>query len=409
MKFIKEFPSIVATYILVILYVAFTDNKIIAVVLILGLFAITAYVYSHVKNELHSEQKMTVNTLLNRLDRSEKENEEAYKRFLSLSKTMGSGVFMVNDEGLITFSNKDMENYFDVDFNRKDYKELIEIRPLYNFINKAYLLEETLKKQIKYNQKIFELIATPLFEGDMFAGTLILVHDITQLKTAEKFQKRFTQDVSHELRTPLSAIKGYSEILLRDLDMNKDDKIEFLTTINKQSQRMETILNDLMVISKLDRIDYELDLVSGDIKEIIDESVQILKSKIEDKKLALYLEVEKAQFMFDKVKISQVLINLVKNAINYTDEGSITVTGTVVDDTYRIIIQDTGIGIEDSKKEQIFKRFYRVDKARSRDTGGSGLGLSISKNVVLKHGGRIYVESQENQGSSFIIELPMTE
>jgi len=212
MNFRKDYSSVIALYVLVLIYVILVNDKIVTSILIIGLFAATIVVYNNVRKVISDEKDASVNTLLTRLDKSKKESEETYKRFLSLSKTLGSGVFMVDDNGWITFSNKDVENFFDKDINNMDYGDLLDIPPLHKFVNEAYLLEDHMRRQISVDDKSYDLISTPLYEGDMFAGSLFLVHDITQLKNAEKFQKRFTADVSHELRTPLSAIKGFSEI-----------------------------------------------------------------------------------------------------------------------------------------------------------------------------------------------------
>lgn len=407
MKITREHINIFLMYLFAILYTALVGDTVGIIIIILIIFAIHMYVNISKEKQSDLEKESSLDKVLQRLDKTQKENEETYKRFLSLSRTLGSGVFMVDDEGKITFSNKDIENYFGIDFNSKDYSEIVEIKPLYKFVNKAYLTETTQRSQIKYNDHVYDLTSTPIFESDMFTGALILVHDITLLSTAEKFQKRFTQDVSHELRTPLSAIKGFSEILNRDKQMAEKNRIEFLSLIHKEAERMEVILNDLLMISKLDRLDYELELEATDIKNIIDESITILKPKLKEKNLTLVQDVESCVIPLSKVKISQVIINMIKNAINYTDEGGIEVIGSISKNIYQIQIKDTGIGIEDSKKELIFKRFYRVDKARSRDTGGSGLGLSISKNVILKHEGNVYVKDNEEKGSIFVIELPI--
>lgn len=407
MNFGKDYSSVIALYAFTIIYVAFVGNKYVTILLVVGLFLITLYIYNNVRRVLSDEKDQSVNTLLNKLDRTERESEDTYKRFLSLSKTLGSGVLMVTDEGKISFSNKDIENYFGIDLNNRDYKDTVEIKSLYKFINEAYLLEERIRKQIVFEDKYYDLISTPLFDEDMFAGCIILVSDITQLKTAEKYQKRFTADVSHELRTPLAAIKGFSEILLRDESMDPEDRKEFTGLIKKESDRMEIILNDLMIISKMDRLDYEPTLVEYSIKQVIDESVSVLEQKFIQKGLNRTVDVEECKLMIDNVKITQVVINIIKNAINYTDEGFISIKGYKSNNKYVIQISDSGIGIKEKDYEKIFKRFYRVDKARSRDTGGSGLGLSISKNVILKHGGTIDVQSEVNKGSTFTITLPI--
>ncbi len=407
MKDFKEIINVTLLYLIAILYVVFVFDKIGITLFIILLYSVTLYMQIMSKKRSDKEKEKSLGKIQKKLDESQRESEETYKRFLSLSKTLGSGVFMINDEGIISFSNKDVENYFNKNFNNLDYNELVSIKPLYKFVNKAFLTEQTLRNQIIINEKVYDLTATPIFEEDMFTGSLILVHDITLIKTAEKFQKRFTADVSHELRTPLSAIKGFSEIINRDGELPQEDMKEFTSLIQIEAERMETILKDLTVISKLDRIDYDLDLQNIDIKDLIKETTNVLKQKVKQKELKLEVNAETQVLLVDKTKMSQVFLNIIKNAINYTDTGFIDVLGYVDKDLYIVKITDSGIGIPENKLENIFKRFYRVDKARSRDTGGSGLGLSISKNVILKHGGEISVESVLNKGSVFTIKIPI--
>ncbi len=403
----KDYISIIFAYLIVILYVILDNNPVVTSLLIAGLFAYHLFLYFQIKERFFTDKETSVIKLKTRLDKTKKQQEESYKRFISLSTNLGSGLLMIDDDGKIQLSNKDANEFFGRDFNNTDYQDHTDIKSLYKFLNKAYLLEKTLRKQISYHDKNFDLISTPIFEKNLFKGALILVHDITLIKNAEKFQKQFTADVSHELRTPLSAIKGFSEILERDKDIKIEDRIEFISLIKQESARMETILNDLMIISKLDRLDYELELKKYDIKEIIEECVSVLNNAIKEKKLTLKTNIINQKLYLDKSKISQVFLNIIKNAINYTDHGSIEITGEKDQNYYIIHISDTGIGIDEKDLQKIFKRFYRVDKARSRDTGGSGLGLSISKNVVRKHGGTIEVSSEMNKGTTFTIKLPI--
>ena len=357
------------------------------------------------KEKLNQDNKDSLSKLLSKLNKTKRDNEESYKRFVSLTKTLGSGLLAVNEVGIINFTNKDFNQYFDIKSNNKDYNSLVKIKPLYKFINQAYLLEKSLREQIQYLDKYYDLVSTPIFENDLFQGCLILVHDITSLKTAESFQKQFTADVSHELKTPLSTIKGFSEILARDSDMKKEDRVEFITLINKESARMESILSDLLIISKMDRLDYELNIEKINIKDLITENIDSLKHKILNKNLSYNIKVQDCILKVDKNKMGQVILNLFRNSINYTDKGEINIYGNIKGSFYIIRVVDTGIGINKEDYNKIFRRFYRVDGARSRDTGGSGLGLSICKNVVLKHGGTISVNSVRNEGTTFEIVL----
>ena len=401
----KNFIIIVSLYLLVILSLIIFEDIFSTVVFVIGLMIFHVFGFFGEREILNKINEDSLSKLLSKLNKTKKENEESYKRFISLTKTLGSGIIMVNEEGIINFSNKDFKLYFDVENDNLDYSSLIKIKPLYKFINEAYLLEKSLNKQIQYLEKYYDLVSTPLFEDDLFQGCLVVVHNITVLKTAESFQKQFTADVSHELKTPLSTIKGFSEILVRDSDMNKKERVEFLSLINKESTRMEAILSDLLIISKMDRLDYELNKEKTNIKYLIMENVDSLNHRIKQKNLKCDIHIEDCILEIDKIKIGQVILNLIKNAINYTDKGKIEIIGYIEKNVYKIKVIDTGIGISEINFEKIFKRFYRVDTARSRDSGGSGLGLSICKNVVLKHGGTISVDSVKNEGTTFEIIL----
>ncbi len=403
----KDYIYVILAYLIVILYVIFVNDTIITIILVVLLMVYHFFTFTGIKERFFKDKENSITLLQRKLDKSKIETEKTYRRFISLSTTLGSGVIMVNEEGIINFANKDIKTYFEIDFTNKDYKALVEIKPLYKFINQGYLLEKSLREQIEYNSHYYDLINTPFFEDNLFKGNLIIVHDITLLKTAENFQKQFTADVSHELKTPLAAIKGLSEILERDKDISIKDRKEFISLINKESSRMETILNDLLIISKMDRLDYELKLNKIDIKDIIDESARALKRDFEQKSLKLKTNIQSCIMQLDKNKFGQVMLNIVKNAINYTDKGMIEIEGFIDKDRYLISIKDTGIGIKKSDLEKIFRRFYRVDNTRSRETGGSGLGLSISKNVIIRHDGEISVESKINNGTTFFISLPI--
>jgi two-component system phosphate regulon sensor histidine kinase PhoR len=407
MKFQLKYFYLAIFYLLAIIYVVISNNPFINVILLIGLFLLSLYFIIDIQQTIIQDKEKSLSSLEYRLTKTKKQNEETYKKFISLSRTLGSGVFMVDADGIITFSNKDIEDYFGMDLNNKEYTQLKENSSLYQFVYKAFLMEEKIKEQINIDEKTYELISTPIKEHSMFIGCLILVHDITTIKTAQNIQKRFTADVSHELKTPLSSIKGLSEIMLRDEHMTKEHRQEFIQLIYNEAIRMELIVRDLMIISKLDRLDYELELQQEDIVHVVSETLRPFQSKLEEKGLTLKVEVEPCELMYDKLRMSQLISNLIRNAMNYTDKGSITIMGYKNNQEYILKVADTGIGIEEKYLQRIFTRFYRIDKARSRDTGGSGLGLSICKHVILKHGGTIEVESKINVGTTFVVTLPI--
>lgn len=407
MKHKKEYFSIAILYVIVILYIIIQNNQIVTALLVVGLFVYHSIVYTKTINQVTHDTEDTLSKLEQRLEKSKQKQAESYMTFLSLSTSFGSGLLMINEDGIIKLANKEFQNYFQLEVENVNYKEINIVKPLYKFVDKAYLLEKQIRKQIKVEEKVYDLISTPLFESGLFRGCLILVHDITLINNAEKFQKRFTADVSHELRTPLAAIKGFSEILGRDEKIEEEAQKEFINLIQKESERMEFILNDLMIIAKMDRLDYELELTNQDISLVVNECISVMRNQITSKGLDYIIDVEPSSLSIDRFRMSQVIMNLIKNAINYTDFGSIEIRGRIDNDVYTLEFIDTGIGIEQKNFVRIFKRFHRVDKARSRDSGGSGLGLSICKNVILKHNGTIEVTSELNKGSVFTVKLPL--
>ncbi len=403
----KDILVIILSYLLVVLYVVLFNDIFGTIVFLLALMTFHIFRFSGLKAKLYRDKEDSILRLKSKMKKTEKENEDTYKRFISLTTILGSGVIMVDEKGIVNFINKDIKQFFDIDNINKDYNVFLKVKPLYKFINQAYLLDNSSRKQIQYEDKYYDLISTPIFENELFQGCLIIVHDITNLKTAENFQKQFTADVSHELKTPLSTIKGFAEILTRDVDMDKKDRIEFINLINKESERMDTILSDLLIISKMDRLDYELKFTKVNIKDLVFQNLDLLSQQLIKNNIKVNTQIEDCVLEVDKNKMGQVVLNLVRNAINYNDKGEINIIGVIKENSYCLIVKDNGIGILKENLSKIFKRFYRVDTARSRDSGGSGLGLSICKNIVLKHNGTISVKSEKNVGTEFYVELPL--
>ena len=333
--------------------------------------------------------------------------EKSSLQLRRLVNTLGSGVILIDAFGKIKIENQTFLLMFQLDsFLHKDY-ELIQLNPtLYQPIFDAYTAETSKRVQIKYQERFYDLIMTTINDKDTFQGLLVLVNDITEIKIAEQFQKQFTADVSHELKTPLSAIIGIAE-MIQDKKVDEKKQEEFIDTLYKEATRLQQMIQDLLVISRLDRIDVDLIRKPASIQTLIESSVKLLRNAIESKDLKLIIDVENALLNIDEKQFYQAIVNLLTNAKNYTDKGSITVKGRMLKDVYQLEFIDTGIGIAEDQQPYVFKRFYRIDEARSRDSGGTGLGLSIAKNVVLKHGGQILLASQKGKGSKFTIILPV--
>jgi two-component system phosphate regulon sensor histidine kinase PhoR len=241
------------------------------------------------------------------------------------------------------------------------------------------------------------------------AGAVLVFHDVTRLRELEGVRQDFVANVSHELRTPLSLIKSTAETLL---DGAKDDPAvatRFLEIIDKHASRLGLLIDDLLLLAKLDSGRVELKLQPLELAEAAQDSLDDFGIMARARKVTLENAVPAGLVArADPERLRQVLSNLVDNAIKYgRAEGHVTVGGRVVDaGRVELTVRDDGPGIPMEARARIFERFYRVDKARSREQGGTGLGLAIVKNVMQAHGGEVHVESESGKGTTFFLTLP---
>ncbi|HKE62711.1 MAG TPA: ATP-binding protein [Nitrospira sp.] len=254
-------------------------------------------------------------------------------------------------------------------------------------------------------------------EQDNEACAVLVFHDITELRRLENIRKDFVANVSHELRTPLTSIKGYVEALL---DGGKDDpatSVRFLDIILKQSDRLNLILEDLLQLSKIESGQVQFKQEPLHLGSVVERTIAMIKPLADKKQHRLSAQIAPNLPLItgDEERLVQVLANLLDNAIKYTPEGGqITVAARrmplaqadVRRNSVELAVTDTGIGIPEQDRPRVFERFYRVDKARSRELGGTGLGLAIVRHIVEGHGGQIWVEGNVPTGSRFVVRLP---
>jgi two-component system phosphate regulon sensor histidine kinase PhoR len=240
-------------------------------------------------------------------------------------------------------------------------------------------------------------------------GAVAVFHDITRLKELEKIRQDFVANVSHELRTPLTTIKGYAETLLEGA-LKEEVASQFVQVIKKHTDRLTKIVEDLLMLSKIESKEFQLKIEVIPLPDFISDVIDFVKETAEKKKISISQSKIPSSLAVeaDRNYLEQVLINLLDNAIKYTHEGGGVMILAIEKDQREIqfSIEDNGIGIPKEDIPRIFERFYRVDKGRSQELGGTGLGLSIVKHLVQAHGGRIWVESQLEKGSTFYFTLP---
>jgi len=239
-------------------------------------------------------------------------------------------------------------------------------------------------------------------------GTILVFHDLTRLKQLERTREEFVANVSHELRTPLSLIKGYVETLLDGARNNPEVAERFLKIIERNAGRLDLLIQDLLTISALESGRMKLNLQPVELRPLVDKVFTDLNAKAESKQVQLVNEVAGLCARADANRLDQVFANLVDNAIKYgRAQGSVKAGGRRLEGgKLEIFVRDDGPGIPPESLGRVFERFYRVDKARSRDQGGTGLGLSIVKHIVQAHGGEVRVESGPGKGATFFFTLP---
>ncbi|MCX7747146.1 MAG: cell wall metabolism sensor histidine kinase WalK [Clostridia bacterium] len=241
-------------------------------------------------------------------------------------------------------------------------------------------------------------------------GIIVVLQDITEQQKLERMRQEFVANVSHELRTPLTSIKSYTETLLDGAIEDRDTTERFLTVIDSEADRMTRLVKDLLQLSRLDNQQMQWNMRKFSFVELVRGAVEKLQIEANNKNhlLESYVIGEIPEIEADRDRIEQVVLNILSNAVKYTPpNGKITVyIGKMYSDVY-VKVADNGIGIPQKDICRIFERFYRVDKARSREMGGTGLGLAIAKEIVEAHGGTIGVSSEEGKGTEIIVKLPI--
>jgi two-component system phosphate regulon sensor histidine kinase PhoR len=340
-------------------------------------------------------------------------NEEMQSMFTKLSQqkeelnsiieSLQEGLLVLDKQGKVIRSNESFRKIiWSQAAEGKFYWEIMRNPRFPELMKKASTEKRNFMEELTLGDRIFMCCVTPLKGGEEI---VCIFHDVTEIKDIEKIKKDFVTNVSHELGTPLTAIKGYAETLRNEVDTVPGKK--YLETIERNTDRLINIVNDLLQLSGLEE-KAVLELEDIDLRGFLENVIRIFDQRIKDKHLSLVMDVQEnlPTIKADLFKLEQMLVNLLDNAIKYTDHGEIAISAGIQENQVQIRVRDTGIGIPKENIPRIFERFYVVDKSRSRKSGGTGLGLSIVKHIVLLHKGTINIESTLGKGTSVTVTLP---
>lgn len=353
-----------------------------------------------IRDDEFKELGESINILGERIENLLHQVDLDKERLNSILSSAGEVIFVIDLNGKITFANKKFEEFFDEkNYLNRHYWEIIKELYLLDFIKEGLKKDIYEKLEFQKSNRYYLICKNSI---EKTKEKVFTIFDITSIKKFEEIKRDFVKDASHELKTPITVIKGFVETIESEVKSKN-----YVEIIKRNVDRMIKIINDLLLLSKLeDKRDVEIK--EFDFKETLQNTLKIFENKIKEKGLDLIIDIKEDDTLIlgDEFKIEQVLINLIDNAINYTDSGFIKISFFRSGKNVIFEIEDSGIGIPKEHLNRIFERFYVVNKSRSRKTGGTGLGLSIVKHIVSLHNGKIEVDSEVGKGSKFKITLP---
>ncbi len=356
----------------------------------------------------------TFNDMTDRLKLANQTTEEERRKLSSVLSNMSEGVIATDEKGRIVLMNDPAINLIDTSFSEAKGKPIADVLQIEEKVLDIKELEETNSLTIDFSDDDQLFLIRASFsvvqdEEENFNGLITVISDVTEQEKVERERREFVSNVSHELRTPLTTMRSYIEALTDGAWKDKEIAPQFLEVTQNETDRMIRLVNDLLQLSKMDHKEgamnkQKVELVSF-VENILD---RFDMNKTDVIGIERKLPKEQIKTRIDQDKITQVIDNIMSNAIKYSPEGGkITFQLAKEQNRVKFSIKDQGLGIAREKVDKIFDRFYRVDKARSRELGGTGLGLAISKEIIEAHHGHIWATSKEGQGTTIYFTLPL--
>ncbi len=332
----------------------------------------------------------------------------------AMLSSMEAGVVAIDDSSDILFYNRSFEKICNNSKSITSGQSLFALfrnAAVFDAIDEVKEMKSSVMKEGSISGqglRYIRVTGTPLgLDGEKSFGILLIIEDITQLKKLENMRRDFVSNVTHELKTPLTSIRGFIDTLKSGAMKEEAVANRFLDIIDIEAERLFSLIQDILILQEIES-KREFERVPSDLNECVNAVIELLHPEIQDSPIQIIFEPQPylKPFYCNPDRMKQLLINLLDNAIKYTEEGTITVSLKEEENDLILSVKDTGIGIEKEYLARIFERFYRVDKGRSRKQGGTGLGLSIVKHIVELYNGNIQLNSTLGVGTEFIITLP---
>jgi len=331
---------------------------------------------------------------------------------------MQDGLLVVDARGTITLMNPTFQQLFELRYPAVGVPlvEAVRHATLDQLVAETLLTGQATRSQLSlvdsqtHSERHIEVSAVPIKRGDdEMTGAVVLFHDITELKRLDQIRRDFVANVSHELRTPLSILRGYIETLLDEPGMSQEELARILLIMERHSKRLRQLVDDLLSLAQLESSHANLELSVVNVDELFDSVIRDWKEKLAAKNLKVTIDLPSETLILraDGTRLEEVLHNLLDNAMKFSQgNGQIQLRATRRGSDIVLSVADNGLGISKEHLPRIFERFYRADKARSREMGGTGLGLAIVKHIAQLHGGRVEAESELGHGTTIRVVLP---
>ncbi len=330
--------------------------------------------------------------------------EDTHEKLVQFINAIPSPLVYINQRGDFDVSNDNFMRLLALE--HKNVYDMTIDSPLRQTLLDAFLNEKQFVRQFHYNDIDFQVLSIPVFNERRYDGCILIFQDVTRIVEGEKMQKRFIADASHELRTPITAIRGMIEIMNREDFNDPSTAKEFSIQIGKENRRLEQIVDDLLLQSRLKSKKVYLDKSNFNLKQFFDGLIYERRQELHQENIKVILKCPSdVMITADHFRLSQVVLNLFNNAINYSKDGTITISCEESRDSIKISFKDSGNGIDPEILPHVFERFFKGAPDRAHGNNGSGLGLAISKSIIESHGVTLEVKSEVGQGAEFIITI----